>query len=117
MGKYIYNSSLPFVKSNYNGNRTVKNRFTNYPFADPDPTFKKVLQWKLSSNPQKAQKKSDPFNLAVEFMLGLPKIRIIILSGWGIPASLSSTRASALLQTLFLAAFRLFGEKLLSLFL
>ncbi len=72
MGKYIYNSSLPFVKNNYNGNRTVKDRFTNYPFVDPDPSFKKVLQWKLGNNPQKAQKKSDSFKLDVEFMPSLP---------------------------------------------
>ena len=72
MGKYIYNSSLPFVKNNYNGNRTVNDRFTNYPFVDPDPSFKKVLQWKLSNNPQKAQKKSDNFKLDVEFMPSLP---------------------------------------------
>ena len=72
MGKYIYNSSLPFVKNNYNGNRTVNDRFTNYPFVDPDPSFKKVLQWKLGNNPQKAQKKSDNFKLDVEFMPSLP---------------------------------------------
>lgn len=73
MGKFIYNSSLPFVKNNYNGNRTEKERFTNYPFADPNPTFRKVLQWKMSSNPQKDQKKADPFKLDVEFMASLPK--------------------------------------------
>ena len=73
MGKYIYNSSLSFVKNNYNGNRVVKDRFTNYPFVDPDPNFKKVLKWKLGSNPQQAQKKADTFKLDVEFMPGLPK--------------------------------------------
>ncbi|WP_017731963.1 MBL fold metallo-hydrolase [Nafulsella turpanensis] len=73
MGKFIYNSSLPFVKNNYNGNRIEKDRFTNFPFPDPDPSFKKVLKWKLSSNPQAAQKKSDPFKLDVEFMPSLPE--------------------------------------------
>lgn len=72
MGKFIYNSSLPFVKNNYNGNRTEKDRFTNFPFVDPNPTLKKVLQWKMSSNPQKAQKKADSFKLDVEFMPSLP---------------------------------------------
>lgn len=73
MGKYIYNSSLQFVKNNYNGNRVEKDRFTNYPFPDPDPGLIKVLKWKLSKNPQKPEKKADGFKLAVEFLPSLPK--------------------------------------------
>ena len=72
MGKFIYNSSLPFVKNNYNGNRVEKDRFTNFPFADPNPSFQKVLRWKLGKNPQHAQKKADNFKLEVEFMPKLP---------------------------------------------
>ena len=75
MGKFIYNSSLPFVKNNYNGNRLEKGRFTNFPFADPDPSFKKVIRWKMGANPQQAQKKADPFKLEVEFMPRLPEIK------------------------------------------
>lgn len=73
MGKYIYNSSLQFVKNNYNGNRTEKDRFTNYPFPDPDPDLMKILKWKLSTNPQQQQKKADPFKLDVEFLASLPE--------------------------------------------
>lgn len=75
MGKFIYNSSLQFVKNNYNGNRIEKERFTNFPFPDPDPSFSKVLKWKLSGNPQASQKKADPFKLNVEFLPHLPKER------------------------------------------
>lgn len=73
MGKYIYNSRLQFVKNNYNGNRVEKDRFTNYPYPDPEPTFDKIIKWKLSTNPQQAQKKADPFKLDVEFLTSLPK--------------------------------------------
>lgn len=73
MGKYIYNSRLQFVKNNYNGNRVEKDRFTNYPYPDPEPTFDKIIKWKLSTNPQQAQKKADPFKLDVEFLSSLPK--------------------------------------------
>ena len=72
MGKYVYNSSLPFVRTNFNGNRINDDRFTNYPYPDPEPTFKKVIKWKMSTNPQKKEKKQDTFKLAPQFLPQLP---------------------------------------------
>ncbi|AHM58827.1 hypothetical protein D770_02800 [Flammeovirgaceae bacterium 311] len=73
MGKYVYNSSLPFVKANFNGNRVNDDQFTNYPYPDPDPSFKKVIKWKLSTNPQKKEKKADTFKLIPQFLPQLPE--------------------------------------------
>lgn len=73
MGKFVYNSSLPFVKANFNGNRVNDDQFTNYPYPDPDASFKKVIQWKLSPNPQKQEKKADTFKLVPQFLPQLPE--------------------------------------------
>lgn len=72
MGKYVYNSSLPFVKRNFNGNRISDERFTNYPYPDPGPTLKDVLKWKMSTNPQKKEKKQDAFKLIPQFLPQIP---------------------------------------------
>ncbi|EMR02893.1 MBL fold metallo-hydrolase [Cesiribacter andamanensis] len=72
MGKYVYNSILPFVRTNFNGNRLVGDRFTNYPYPDPAPELKTVLKWKLSANPQRNEKKQDRFALRAQFLPGLP---------------------------------------------
>ena len=73
MGKYVYNSSLPFIKPSFNGNRLSDDRFTNYPYPDPEPTFKKVIKWKMGSNPQKQEKKNDTFKLVPQFLPQLPE--------------------------------------------
>ncbi len=72
MGKYVYNSRLSFIKPNFNGNRKSENRFTNYPYPDPEPTLKKVIKWKLSTNPQKEEKKKDTFKLQTHPLNQLP---------------------------------------------
>ncbi len=72
MGKYVYNSSLPFVKASFNGNRISDDQFTNYPYPDPDASFRKVIKWKLSANPQKQEKKADTYKLVPQFLPQLP---------------------------------------------
>jgi L-ascorbate metabolism protein UlaG (beta-lactamase superfamily) len=73
MGQYVYNSSLPFVRPNFNGNRISGERFTNYPYPDPHPGLKQILKWKLSANPARKEKKKDPFKLDVQFLPRLPE--------------------------------------------
>lgn len=73
MSTYLYNSSLPFVKTNFNGNRIWNGRFTNFPYPDPEPSWRKVVRWKLAKNPQKKEKQEDSFQLAVASQLALPE--------------------------------------------
>lgn len=72
MDKFVYNSRLSFIKPQFNGNRVSKGRFTNFPYPNPDTSFKKVLQWKLQSNPQKQEKLQDNFKLTTHFLKHLP---------------------------------------------
>lgn len=62
--KFIYNPDLPFVKNNFPGNRTIKGKFTNTTKQEK-PGFSKVLKWLLTKNPQKQEKKEDPFKVSV----------------------------------------------------
>lgn len=73
MGTYLYNSSLPFVRTNFNGNRIWNGRFTNFPYPDPEPSLGKVIRWKLSANPQKKEKQEESFQLAVASQPALPE--------------------------------------------
>jgi len=61
---YTSNPDLPFIKPGYPGNKLVDGRFTNED-KDVDAGFSKVLRWQLTRNPQKAEKKADPFRLKV----------------------------------------------------
>lgn len=72
MGNYVYNSSLSFVKASFNGNRISDNRFTNFPYPDPNPSWRKVIKWKLGTNPQKEEKKNEDFNLQTQSLAELP---------------------------------------------
>ncbi|NDK54623.1 MBL fold metallo-hydrolase [Pontibacter fetidus] len=58
--RHINNPKLETVKPGYKGNKLINNQFAN---GDElyTPDFSNVLRWKLSANPQKAEKKSDTF--------------------------------------------------------
>lgn len=59
---FRYNPQLSFVLENYPGNKTVKGRFVNDDGAMPIG-FGKVLNWMFSKNPQRTEKKTDPFRV------------------------------------------------------
>ncbi|MEM1136232.1 MAG: MBL fold metallo-hydrolase [Bacteroidota bacterium] len=57
---YLFNKQLPFIKENYPGNHYENGQFiSDYPREQP--SLFKVLQWQLSTNPQKQEKKEDRF--------------------------------------------------------
>ena len=60
--KYIYNDKLPIVKKDWKGNICINGRFYNDSTPVKSPV-NSVLKWKLSSNPQKEEKKNDTFKL------------------------------------------------------
>ena len=64
-GTYRHNPALPLIKSNYPGNKLINGRFANGEtyFA---PQWQQVLDWQLSTNPQKAEKKADKWAPAVQ---------------------------------------------------
>lgn len=72
MDKFVYNSRLSFIKPRFNGNRVCKGRFTNFPYPNPEPGFKKLIRWKLQRNPQKMEKLHDKFKLAPQLLNHLP---------------------------------------------
>jgi L-ascorbate metabolism protein UlaG (beta-lactamase superfamily) len=65
MSEYAFNPDLPFVRSDCRGNVKIKNRFVNEDRRF-DLTYSKLLRWVFSANPQRAEKKADPFQLVPE---------------------------------------------------
>ncbi|WMJ74495.1 MBL fold metallo-hydrolase [Cytophagaceae bacterium ABcell3] len=57
---YLSNPELPFVLKGYKGNTYKKGRFVNDSGTFP-PSLFQVLKWKLSKNPQQAEKERDTF--------------------------------------------------------
>jgi L-ascorbate metabolism protein UlaG (beta-lactamase superfamily) len=62
--KFVSNPELEFVKPDYKGNIVIDGIFCNGPAKDKSPTWK-AIKWKLSSNPQRKEKKQDTFRLEV----------------------------------------------------
>lgn len=62
--KYIYNHELSFIKE-YKGNKYIGETFCNGEERDKPPTWN-VIKWKLTSNPQKQEKKNDTYQLVSE---------------------------------------------------
>ena len=58
------NSTLSFVRAGYRGNPFLDGRFLNEA-RKADLSWHTVLRWYLSRNPQKKEKKRDPFRLPV----------------------------------------------------
>lgn len=59
---FLFNPDLPFVRRDYPGNKLVNGRFVNEDGIGP-VGFGKVFKWMFSANPQRAEKKADPFRL------------------------------------------------------
>lgn len=71
--RYVRNETLPTVKPNYPGNKMIGPKYCNGEELYA-PTFRHVLKWQLSTNPQKKEKKADTWAPAVvdctEFVRG-----------------------------------------------
>ena len=61
---YARNPQLPTIKPNYPGNKMIGREYCNGEDLY-EPTFKAVIRWQLSENPQKAEKKADTWAPAV----------------------------------------------------
>lgn len=59
----LYNPDLPFVRNDYRGNQMFNGAFVNGTRPDKQPPFKKLAKWMLSANPQRKEKKNDPFRV------------------------------------------------------
>jgi len=62
--KYLKNESLKTFKQGWKGNPFDKNEF-QYVEDAFRPSFKKILKWQLSGNPQRKEKKADKWRLKV----------------------------------------------------
>lgn len=62
--EYAFNPNLKFIKKGYKGNIVIDGIFCNGLSKDKAP-IGKVIKWKLSSNPQKKEKKEDTFQLNI----------------------------------------------------
>lgn len=60
--KYVYNKELSFIKE-YKGNKYIGETFCNGEKRDKPPTWK-AIKWKLTSNPQRQEKKEETYRLA-----------------------------------------------------
>lgn len=60
----VYNPELPFILEGFTGNVYIDGQFSNGNTKD-NMSFKDVLRWKFSKNPQKEEKKKDPFKIQV----------------------------------------------------
>ncbi|WP_037575264.1 MBL fold metallo-hydrolase [Sporocytophaga myxococcoides] len=61
---YVNNPSLHTVKVGYPGNLLIDGEFTNSDTKDENSFFK-VLKWKLTSNPQREEKKNENYKVDV----------------------------------------------------
>ena len=62
--QYKFNRNLSFIRDNYPGNPLLNGKFLNEA-RKGDLSWRVVLRWYLSRNPQKKEKKADPFRLTV----------------------------------------------------
>lgn len=62
MEKFAFNPDLPFIRNGYSGNVTIRNRFVNEDRRF-DLTYRKLLRWIFTKNPQREEKKRDTFRL------------------------------------------------------
>ncbi|MHA6249097.1 MBL fold metallo-hydrolase [Pontibacter sp. CAU 1760] len=58
--RHLKNERLQTIKRDYRGNKLIKGRFANGD-AIYAPDFSNVLRWKLSTNPQKEEKRKDTY--------------------------------------------------------
>jgi len=59
---YHFNKELPIIKPDWKGNIAINGQFHNDSKPEKPPVLD-VLKWKLSTNPQKQEKKQDTFQL------------------------------------------------------
>ena len=61
---YVFNKNLPIIKEGWQGNIRIKNSFHNTEIPEKS-LLPKVLKWKLSTNPQKQEKKQENYSLQI----------------------------------------------------
>jgi L-ascorbate metabolism protein UlaG (beta-lactamase superfamily) len=64
-GEFLFNPDLPFTIPDFDGNRLINGRFVNDDEGMP-VGFRTALKWLFSSNPQRAEKKAERFQLPVK---------------------------------------------------
>lgn len=62
---YLLNPDLPVVKPGFQGNLWKNKQFDGGAYGSSQASFKKIIQWQLSQNPQKSEKEADDFRLKV----------------------------------------------------
>ncbi len=65
MLQYLLNLDLPLINPAFKGNYMANGRFQEGSHGSNVPSYSTVLRWQLSANPQKEEKKRDPFRLKV----------------------------------------------------
>ncbi len=73
--EFVSNPSLSTVLEGFPGNPLKDDRFLNLDRISSDKSFTTVFKWFLSENPQKNEKKNDPFRLKVQMIDSLNDIR------------------------------------------
>lgn len=70
--KHLTNSKLETIKENYPGNKIRMNRFINDFNNGARMSYRQMIKWKLSRNPQKREKKNEKYNLNIQRIINLP---------------------------------------------
>lgn len=63
---YLLNPNLRTIKKEFKGNLYQNEMFESDEYGSNKASFKKILQWQLSRNPQKEEKQKDDFRLKVD---------------------------------------------------
>lgn len=71
---YVRNDALKTILPEYAGNAMMDGRFLNEGLASSDKSFGTVFKWFLSENPQKIEKKNDPWRPDVRRLPDLSSI-------------------------------------------
>ncbi|MDE6482168.1 MAG: MBL fold metallo-hydrolase, partial [Rikenellaceae bacterium] len=70
---YRHNKDLVTIKSRWNGNRTFRGRFLNNE-RNLSHGIGSILKWRLSGNPQRAEKRAERWNPPVNMLHSLDEI-------------------------------------------
>ena len=63
---YLFNPDLNTIKKDFKGNLYQNKMFESAEYGVNKASFKKILKWQLSRNPQKKEKQEDDFRLKVD---------------------------------------------------
>ncbi|WKN30161.1 MBL fold metallo-hydrolase [Porifericola rhodea] len=63
---YLFNPDLETVKKDFKGNLYINKMFNGDAYGSDKASYKKIIKWQLSTNPQKKEKAEDDFQLKVD---------------------------------------------------